>query len=54
MEVKFYRGVRYLVSDIVKEVTASEVGIYRGIRHNALPRESAGTVSGLIYRGTKH
>jgi hypothetical protein len=54
MEVKFYRGVRYNVSDVVKEATASEVGIYRGIRHNALPRESAGTVSGLIYRGTKH
>ena len=54
MEVKFYRGVRYNVSEIANEATASEVGIYRGIRHNVLPRESAGTVSGLIYRGTKH
>ena len=51
----FYRGIKVTDENVSKEVSKPQAGIYRGVKHGAIKKESAKkSDAGLQYRGIKH
>jgi|TARA_B100000212_G_C27343665_1_gene520341 hypothetical protein len=50
----FYRGIK-VDGNIAKDNKLSKQGgIYRGIKHGAIEKESVKVATGMQYRGIKH
>ena len=50
----FYRGIKVTEENVSKEVSKPQAGIYRGVKHGAIKKESVKSDTGLQYRGIKH
>jgi hypothetical protein len=50
----FYRGIKVTDENVSKETKKSNAGIYRGVKHGTIEKESATVKSDLSYRGIKH
>tara|TARA_B100000424_G_scaffold55442_1_gene39953 strand:- start:1018 stop:1179 length:162 start_codon:yes stop_codon:yes gene_type:complete len=50
----FYRGIK-VDGNIAKDKKLSKQGgVYRGIKHGAIEKESVKVATGMQYRGIKH
>ena len=51
----FYRGIKVTDENVSKDVSKPQAGIYRGVKHDAIKKESVKkSDAGLQYRGIKH
>jgi|TARA_B100001093_G_scaffold143388_2_gene135870 hypothetical protein len=51
----FYRGIKVTDENVAKDNKLSKKGgIYRGIKHGAISKESVKVATGLQYRGIAH
>ena len=50
----FYRGIKVTENNLAKDKKLSKGGIYRGVKHGAIKKESAKSNTDLQFRGIKH
>ena len=49
-----YRGIKVTESNLHVEKQATQPGVYRGVKHDAIVSDKSGKLQNGIYRGVKH
>ena len=49
-----YRGIKVTESNLHVEKQATQLGVYRGVKHDAIESDKSGKLQNGVYRGVKH
>ena len=53
-DMSTYRGIKVTESNLHVEKQATQPGVYRGVKHDAIESDKSGKLQNGVYRGVKH